>query len=208
MSHGAPMRADQGLSTPWPLLALLMATTAIGPATLNMLLPALPHLVVLLASDASVVQLTLSLYLLSLATAQLFLGPLSDRFGRRPVLLAGLALNVGASIAAIAAQSIAMLIAARMLQAIGASAGIVIGRAIVRDLFARERAAAMLGLVTTAMVVAPMVAPLIGGLLVTGFGWEAIFVCMATLSALVFIWAFAVLPETHAPRAHERARLL
>ena len=194
--------------TPWPLLALLMATTAIGPATLNMLLPALPHLVVLLAADASVVQLTLSLYLLSLATAQLFLGPLSDRFGRRPVLLAGLALNVGASIAAIAAHSIAMLIAARMLQAIGASAGIVIGRAIVRDLFARERAAAMLGLVTTAMVVAPMVAPLIGGLLVTGFGWEAIFVCIAALSSLVFVWAFVVLPETHAPGAHDSGRLL
>jgi len=125
--------------TPWPLLALLMATTAIGPATLNMLLPALPQLVVLLAAETSTVQLTLSLYLLSLASAQLVLGPLSDRFGRRPVLLAGLALNVAASVAAIAANSIALLIAARMLQAIGASAGIVIGRAIIRDLFDRER---------------------------------------------------------------------
>src|SRR5690349_22252254 len=103
MSQGAPMRADQGLSTPWPLLALLMATTAIGPATLNMLLPALPQLVVLLAAETSTVQLTLSLYLLSLASAQLLLGPLSDRYGRRPVLLAGLALNVFASVAAIAA---------------------------------------------------------------------------------------------------------
>ena len=186
-------------NTPWPLLALLMATTAIGPATLNMLLPALPQLVVLLAAETSTVQLTLSLYLLSLATAQLLLGPLSDRFGRRPVLLAGLALNVGASVAAIAANSIALLIAARMLQAVGASAGIVIGRAIIRDLFERERSAAMLGLVTTAMVVAPMVSPGIGGVLVTNFGWESIFICIAILSGVVLVWAMIVLPETHPP---------
>jgi DHA1 family bicyclomycin/chloramphenicol resistance-like MFS transporter len=193
------MKTISGAATPWPLLTLLMATTAIGPATLNMLLPALPQLVVLLAADTSTVQLTLSLYLLSLATAQLLLGPLSDRFGRRPVLLAGLALNVAASVAAIAANSIALLIAARMLQAIGASAGIVIGRAIIRDLFERERSAAMLGLVTTAMVVAPMVSPSIGGLLVTTLGWEAIFICIALLSGIVLVWAMVVLPETHPP---------
>jgi DHA1 family bicyclomycin/chloramphenicol resistance-like MFS transporter len=86
-----------------------------------------------------------------------------------------------------------------MLQAVGASAGIVIGRAIIRDLFERERSAAMLGLVTTAMVVAPMVSPGIGGLLVTNLGWEAIFICIAVLSAIVLVWAMIVLPETHPP---------
>jgi MFS transporter, DHA1 family, multidrug resistance protein len=193
--------ADQNKATPWPLLALLMATTATGPATLNMLLPALPHLVDALASDTATVQLTLSLYLIALACAQLVLGPLSDRFGRRPVLLAGLALNVAASLAAMAAHSIGFLIAARVVQAVGASSGIVVGRAIIRDLFERERSAAMLGLITTAMVVAPMVSPLIGGLLVTGFGWEAIFVFIALMSAAVCAWAFIVLPETHPPGA-------
>jgi len=192
--------------TPWPLLALLMATTAIGPATLNMLLPALPHLVEALASDTATVQLTLSLYLIALSCAQLVLGPLSDRYGRRPVLLAGLALNVAASLGAIAANSIGVLIGARMLQAMGASAGIVIGRAIIRDLFDRERSAAMLGLVTTAMVVAPMVSPLIGGLLVTWLAWEAIFIFVAALSAVVFTWALIVLPETHKPSAGQTAR--
>jgi DHA1 family bicyclomycin/chloramphenicol resistance-like MFS transporter len=117
-------------ATPWRLLALLMAMTAIGPATLNILVPALPGLVTRLASDTGTVQLMLSLYLLSLATAQLLLGPLSDRFGRRPVVLAGLALSVVASLAAIAASSIGALIGARVVQAIGASTGIVIGRAI------------------------------------------------------------------------------
>jgi DHA1 family bicyclomycin/chloramphenicol resistance-like MFS transporter len=122
------------------------------------------------------------------------------------VLLAGLALNVAASLGAIAASSIGVLIGARMLQAMGASAGIVIGRAIIRDLFDRERSAAMLGLVTTAMVVAPMVSPLIGGLLVTWVAWEAIFIFVAALSAIVFAWAFIVLPETHAPSAGQTAR--
>jgi DHA1 family bicyclomycin/chloramphenicol resistance-like MFS transporter len=183
-------------ATPWRLLALLMAMTAIGPATLNILVPALPGLTVRLATDSATVQLTLSLFLLSLATAQLLLGPLSDRFGRRPVVLAGLTLNVVASLGAIAASSIEMLIVARIVQAIGASTGVVIGRAIIRDLFERERAASMIGLVTTAMVIAPMVSPLIGGILDTAFGWEAIFLFVSVMSGAVLLWAMLVLPET------------
>ncbi|MGA2565751.1 MAG: multidrug effflux MFS transporter [Pseudolabrys sp.] len=183
-------------ATPWRLLALLMAMTAIGPATLNILVPALPGLVTRLASDTGTVQLTLSLYLLSLAAAQLLLGPLSDRFGRRPVVLSGLALSVVASLAAIAAYSIHALIGARVVQAVGASTGIVIGRAIIRDLYERERAAAMIGLVTTAMVIAPMISPLIGGILDTAFGWEAIFLFIAAFSGIVLLWTVLVLPET------------
>jgi len=187
---------EEARATPWRLLALLMAMTAIGPTTLNILVPALPGLVTRLASDTGTVQLTLSLYLLSLAAAQLLLGPLSDRFGRRPVVLAGLTLNVLASLAAIAASSIEALIAARIVQAIGASTGIVIGRAIIRDLYERDRAAAMIGLVTTAMVIAPMVSPLVGGILDTAFGWEAIFIFISLFSTAVLLWALLVLPET------------
>ena len=199
-------RAVEG--TPWRLLALLMAMTAIGPATLNILVPALPGLVTRLATDAGTVQLTLSLYLLSLAAAQLLLGPLSDRFGRRPVVLAGLTLNVLASLAAIAASSIGALIAARIVQAIGASTGIVIGRAIIRDLYERDRAAAMIGLVTTAMVIAPMIAPLVGGILDTAFGWEAIFLFIALFSTAVLLWALVVLPETRPASAPQAPTLL
>ncbi len=202
-------QAGRGGGKNWRLLTLLMAMTAIGPATLNILVPALPHLVERLATDSATVQLTLSLYLLSLATAQLLLGPLSDRFGRRPVVLAGLVLAVVAGLAAIAASSIGTLIGARMLQAVGASTGIVIGRAIIRDLYERDRAAAMIGLVTTAMVIAPMIAPLIGGILDTAFGWEAIFVFIAVFSAVVLVWAAAVLPETRpAAAAQGRGMLL
>jgi DHA1 family bicyclomycin/chloramphenicol resistance-like MFS transporter len=188
--------AGSGEKINWRLLPLLMAMTSIGPATLNILVPALPGLTSRLATDTSTVQLTLSLYLLSLATAQLLLGPLSDRFGRRPVVLAGLTLSVVASLAAIAASSIGALIGTRIVQAAGASTGIVIGRAIIRDLYERERAAAMIGLVTTAMVIAPMIAPLVGGILDTAFGWEAIFLFIALFSGVVLLWALPVLPET------------
>jgi DHA1 family bicyclomycin/chloramphenicol resistance-like MFS transporter len=195
-------------ATPWRLLGLLMAMTAIGPATLNIVVPALPHLTALLAADTGTVQLVLSLYLLSFAVAQLLLGPLSDRFGRRPVALAGLTLNVVASFAAIASASIETLIVARVVQAFGASTGMVIGRAIIRDLYERDRAAAMIGLVTTAMVVAPMVTPLVGGILDTTFGWQSIFLFIALMSSAVLLWAVPELPETRGPRAPQAPALM
>jgi len=166
---------------PWRLLSLLIAMTAIGPMTLNILVPALPAMATQLKTNPAAVQLTLSLFLLSLATSQLLLGPLSDRYGRRP---------------AIAATSIEALIVARVLQAAGAATGVVIGRAIIRDLYERDRAAAMIGLVTTAMVIAPMVAPLIGGILDTAFGWESIFLFTALFGAVVLLWSLTKLPET------------
>jgi DHA1 family bicyclomycin/chloramphenicol resistance-like MFS transporter len=189
------------------LLLLLIAMTAIGPLSLNILVPAVPGLVLALGTDTATVQLTISLYLLGLAVAQLVLGPLSDRFGRRPVVLAGLALTAISSTLAIATSSIAGLIISRIVQSVGASVGIVIGRAIIRDLVDRERTAATIGIVTTAMVIAPMVAPFVGGVLDTVFGWEAIFIFVAASSALVFLWAAWTLPETRkqtigAPRRH------
>jgi DHA1 family bicyclomycin/chloramphenicol resistance-like MFS transporter len=204
---GSERRRDE--PTPWRLLGLLMAMTAIGPMSLNILVPALPQLAARLATDTGTVQLTVSLYLVGLASAQLVLGPLSDRFGRRPVVLAGLALTVAASAASIVASTITQLIAFRILQALGASTGVVIGRAIIRDLFARDRAASMIGLVATVMVVAPMVSPLIGGILDTALGWQAIFMFVTLASAIVLVWAVLTLPETrvHDP-AHDEGSFL
>ena len=199
---------EAAAATPWRLLALLMAMTAIGPVSLNILVPALPRLASALESDIASVQLTLSLFLLSLAAAQLLLGPLSDRFGRRPVVLGGLALATLASFAGIAAPSVGWLVFARVAQALGASTGIVVGRAIIRDLYSRERAAAMLGLVTTAMVIGPMVAPTIGGVLDTFFGWRAIFLFVALFTLAVFVWSARRLPETRPQTAQTASTLL
>jgi MFS transporter, DHA1 family, multidrug resistance protein len=183
-------------ATPWRLLGLLICITAIGPTTLNILVPALPNLAKELGTDVDTVQLAVSLYLIGLASAQLLAGPLSDRFGRRPVALGGLALTAVTSLAALAVGNVAGLIGVRIVQAVGAASGIVVARAIVRDLFERDRAAAMLGLVTTAMVIAPTFGPLIGGLLETAFGWKSIFLFVAAASLTVLAWAAMVLPET------------
>ena len=143
-------------------------------------------------------QLTLSLFLVGMAVSQLVLGTLSDRFGRRPVMLAGLALTVVASFAALASTSIVGLIVARTFQAFGATVGIVVGRAVIRDLYERDRAASMIGWVTMAMVIAPMIAPLIGGALDTALGWQAIFAFMGLFAAIVLVWVAFPLPETRA----------
>ena len=164
--------------------------------SLNILVPAIPGMTARFAAEPASMQLAISLYLVGLAVAQLVFGPLSDRFGRRPVLLAGLALATVASSAAIFAAGIASLIAARVAQSLGASTGQTIGRAIIRDLYERERAASMIGLVTSVVVLMPMVAPLIGGILDTLFGWRSIFVFAAALGLLVFVWAVIALPET------------
>jgi DHA1 family bicyclomycin/chloramphenicol resistance-like MFS transporter len=182
--------------TPRRLLALLVAMAGISSLSLNVLVPALPGLAAKFAADPASVQLAVSLYLMGLAAAQLVFGPLSDRFGRRPVVLAGLALATVASTAAIFAASIASLVIARISQSLGASTGQTIGRAIIRDLYDREHAASMIGLVTSVVVLMPMVAPLIGGILDTLFGWEAIFAFAALVSFTVFTWAVLELPET------------
>ncbi|HEY6995395.1 MAG TPA: multidrug effflux MFS transporter [Xanthobacteraceae bacterium] len=208
MKNSAERKAH---ATPWRLLALLIAMTGVSSLSLNILVPAIPSLVTKFAADPAQVQLTVSLYLMGLAVAQLVFGPLSDRFGRRPVVLVGLALASVASTAAIFAAGIASLIVARVAQSLGASTGQTIGRAIIRDLYDREHAASMIGLVTSVVVLMPMAAPLIGGILDTLFGWEAIFVFAAGLSFTVFAWAVLGLPETRrwstdpGARSHLRA---
>ncbi len=200
-AQGKVVRTDQG--HPWRLLALLIGLTAIGPLSLNILAPAMPGLIGTFGTDAGTVQLTLSLYLLGMAISQLVLGPLSDRFGRRPVMLAGLVLTVVANFAALATTSIAGLIFWRTLQAFGATCGIVIARAVIRDLYERDRAASMIGWVTMAMVVAPMLAPLIGGMLDTVHGWQSIFVFLGLFAVAVLIWTMFALPETRAVATSE-----
>jgi DHA1 family bicyclomycin/chloramphenicol resistance-like MFS transporter len=185
------------------LLILLVVMTGLAPISLYLLVPALPMLVTTFGRDASVVQMTVSFYMIGIACSQLILGPLSDRFGRRPVMLAGLGLSIIASFGCIFAQTLPQLIAARFLQALGGASGMVISRAIIRDLYPRDRIGAMISLVIAVMMIAQMLSPLTGGLIETALGWHAIFYVVAALSIVIGIAIFAGLPETRIARAHD-----
>ncbi len=129
------------------------------------------------------------------------MGPLSDRFGRRPVLLAGLGLMVAASAGCIFAETLPQLIAARFLQALGGATGMVVSRAIIRDLYSRDRISAMISLVIAVMMIAQMLSPLTGGLLETAFGWRAIFYVITAASLIIAVAIALTLPETRRDRA-------
>ncbi len=182
------------------LLAILTLLVAFGPLSTDLYLPSLPGLATVFRADVATVQLTLSLFLLAFAVAQLFYGPLSDRFGRRPVVLTGIAIFTLASLLCATATSIEELIAARVLQAIGACSGPVLGRAIVRDLFEREQAATMLAAMATAMSIAPAVGPVLGGFLEAHLGWQASFLTLAAIGAVAFSSMWVGAPESNRHR--------
>ena len=162
----------------------------------------MPGLQNVFSAEYSSVQFTLSLYLAATAVAQPIIGLLSDRYGRRPVLLIGITVFALACLATPAASNIETVILLRVLQGAGGCAGIVLGRAIIRDLYERRQAASMIGYVTMAFAVAPMVAPLIGGLLQEQFGWSSIywFIGLFALLCLVLAW-FDVSETNEAPTA-------
>jgi len=185
------------------LTVLLAALTAIGPLTTDMYLPSLPDIARLLGATTAQTQLTISSYLIGFAVGQIFYGPLADRHGRKPVLLGAMVLYCAATLACALSTSIELLIAARALQAIGGSGGIVLARAIVRDLYSGARAGRELSLIGAVMALAPVFAPLIGGVLQTAFGWRSVFFTLLAggLAGAAIVWP--LLPETLAARAAE-----
>jgi len=182
-----------------PPLVLLALVTAIAPVALHMLVPALPLLAVVFDAPSGAVQLVLTLFLAGIAVGQLVYGPVSDRFGRRPVLLAGLALFLGGTALCGLAWSLPALIVGRTFQALGGCAGMVLGRAIVRDVYDRERSASALATIMMAMSLAPSLSPLIGAYLAEWSGWRADFVLLGLVGAAVLVLTAAKLEETHAP---------
>ncbi|MBV9553324.1 MAG: multidrug effflux MFS transporter [Alphaproteobacteria bacterium] len=179
-----------------PPLALIAAATAIGFSALHMVVPALPMLAAEFARDAAEVQLVLTLYFLGIAAGQLFYGPVADRYGRRPVLLAGLGLFLAGTVLCGAAPTLPLLVAGRVLQAVGGCAGLVLGRAIIRDVSDRDGAARGIALVMMVMSLAPMISPAIGAFASQWFGWRAMFVLLGGFGAFVLVWTLARLAET------------
>jgi MFS transporter, DHA1 family, multidrug resistance protein len=198
---GKPPATTAGGATSRTMLLLLVAMAGVAPISLYMLVPALPMLATTFGRDISVAQMTVSLYMVGIACSQIIMGPLSDRFGRRPVLLAGLGLMVAASAACIFAETLPQLIAARFLQALGGATGMVVSRAIIRDLYGRERISAMISLVIAVMMIAQMLSPLTGGLLETAFGWRSIFYVITAASLGIAVAIALALPETRRARS-------
>lgn len=188
------------------VIGLLIAISSMNPLSVNIIVPALTSMAEGLETDFATVQLTLSSYLFAVAIAQLVHGPLSDKFGRRPIVLIGVGVYVFASILCVVATSIWIVILGRILQGIGAAAGFALGRAIVRDLYEREKAASMLGYITMGFSTVPMVAPLIGGLISDHLGWRLIFVFIAIVSFLLLVSVWFSLPETRRPMAEGQER--
>ena len=178
------------------LMVLLAALTALPAMAIDMSLPALPDLAADLGVGSAAAQLSISVFLAGFAAAQLLCGSLSDRFGRRPVLLVGLSLFALAGLLCAVASTLPVLLASRALQGVGACAGTVLARAIIRDLYSGEEAAVKLSQATTIMALAPVLAPSIGGMIHASFGWRAIFLLLGVCgTVLVLLTAFG-LPET------------
>lgn len=169
---------------------------ALGPLSIDTYLPALPLIERSLGTDASSVQLSLASFFLGLSVGQLLHGPVSDRFGRKPPLVAGLIAYTVASVGCAFASDVGVLIALRFVQAFGGCAGMVVSRAMVRDTFARDEAAKVFSRLMLIMGVAPILAPLLGGFLGEAFGWQAIFGFLGVFGAAATTAAGFLLPET------------
>lgn len=182
-----------GGTVPLWLLALLAFS---GTLAMHVFVPALPIAQADLGGGMAAMQLTISLYILGLAGGQLVYGPLADRFGRRPILMAGLSLYTVAGLAAMLAPSVNALIAARLFQALGGCAGLVLARAIVRDTSAPADTTRRLALMNLMITVGPGMAPLVGGLLADAAGWRSIFLALTLLGVVNLLLTWRLLPET------------
>ncbi len=181
------------------LIALLASLVAVGMVATNIYVPSLPALTRDLGTTPRMVQLTLTVYFAAVALTQLAYGPISDRIGRRPVVLAGIGLYIVASLGCMLAPSIEVLIGARVLQAMGACAGPVMARAIIRDVFEREESARVMATIGQVLAISPAVAPVLGSHLQVWFGWRSVFAAVAAFGTVVMIVMLRFLGETRPP---------
>lgn len=178
-----------------PHIFTLIVLTGLGALSMNIFLPSLPQMTEYFETDYRLMQLSVALYLAVNAGLQILIGPISDRYGRRPVLLGGVAVFLLATLGCILAPTIEVFLFFRMLQAV-VVVGLVLGRAVVRDMYPADQAASQIGYVTMGMAVVPMIGPAIGGVLEQNFGWQANFWLMFGLGILVLMLTWRDLGET------------
>ena len=196
LTDHAPARAPH--RTP-PHILTLVALVGVSTLSMNVFLPSLPAMADWFGTDYALIQLSVGIYLATNAVLQLFVGPLSDRYGRRPVILWGIALFMVATVGCLLAPTVEVFLAFRMGQAAIVTA-MVLSRAVVRDLYPQDKAASMLGYVTMGMSVVPMIGPAIGGVLEAYFGWHSNFWLLLACGAALWAWTWHDLGET-APMA-------
>lgn len=185
------------LKSDHPAMTLLLgALVAIAPLAMDIYLPSMPAMTRSLAATPEQVQLTISVYMFGWGAAQLFAGPMSDRFGRKPALIGGLVVFTLASIACALSTQIGTLVASRFVQAVAMATVVVVPRAIVRDLYEGDRAAHTLSTMMLVLSVAPVAAPILGAELHLRFGWQASFVLVAVYGAIALAAVLFALPET------------
>jgi DHA1 family bicyclomycin/chloramphenicol resistance-like MFS transporter len=185
------------------MTATLAMLTALGPLSTDFYLPSVPDIARVFDAGTAGAQATLSAFLFGFAAGQIVYGPLSDRMGRKPVLLAGLFIFIAATLLCAFAPSIEALIGGRFLQALGASGPIVLGRAMVRDLYEGPRAGQELARMGMIMGVVPALAPVLGGLLHDAFGWRSTFFATLFFASALALWIILSLPETLRRRLDE-----
>ncbi|MFL6604531.1 MAG: multidrug effflux MFS transporter [Steroidobacteraceae bacterium] len=191
------MTGDPGAGKHWKLAALLAALSMVSPFSIDTFFPSFHAIAADFGLSKWAVQQTLTVYMLPLAIMSLVQGPLSDAVGRRPVILAGLSVYTLASVGCTLAPNFGTLLMFRALQGISAGVGMIVGRAVIRDLFEGPQAQRLLSLVTMLFAFAPALAPIIGGWLHVTLGWHGVFGFMALFGAVLGIGTYATLPETH-----------
>ncbi|MCX7555517.1 multidrug effflux MFS transporter [Xanthomonadaceae bacterium JHOS43] len=191
----------------WRLALLLAGLSMFGPFAIDAIFPAFPELQAQFGVSHAAVQQSISVYLIAYALMSVFHGPVSDAVGRRPVILVGVAVFVLACVGAAQSQSLFWLLVFRALQGISAGAGLIVGRALIRDCLEGDAAQRLMAQATMIFSIAPAIAPIVGGWILGWTSWHGIFWAMAIFSSLVFIACLVWLPETHPLAARTRLRI-
>jgi len=191
--------------------ALLTGLSGLPPLSIDMFLPSMPAMAKEFQAEPAQIQSAVTLFLIALGTAQLVFGPLSDRFGRRPILLIGIACYALSGFSCIFAPTVGILVLARVLQGFSGGSGRAISFAVVRDVYGKTRAAKIMAYMATATALAPILAPMLGGFLQAYFGWQSVFIVLGSLGTLLFIGYLWLVPETNSmidPSALSPKRML